>query len=284
MPILRIARIISLNMLAILLVSVCIADTDKLTADEIITKQAAKYDVDSELEFIKIVSMDPKGSTTRYAILFLTAKQDDGSFDYLIRVISPKNYSGVGLLINSNADNEVKRYMYLPALGQVKQLKGAKGGAQSFLGSNFTYDDLIKETPGAYTYKRLSDGTIDETETFVIEARSKTEEIDQGHRKLYIGKKDFNIYKIEFYDSEDTVTKSLTAWDYNSGRVDGPTMRPLHAEMRDHEARTISILTIVRSRFNIDIDPKMFTKENLGDWDDNKRSMLLKTFVYNQTE
>ena len=66
-------------------------------------------------------------------------------------------------------------------------------------------------------------------------------------------------------------------------RVDGPTMRPLHAEMRDLEARTTSILTVVRSRFNIDIDPVMFTSENLGDWSQEKRNTLLRTFVYNNT-
>ena len=200
--------------------------------------------------------------------------------------MSPPEYSGVGLLINSHADGSVERYMYLPAFGKVRQIKGAKGGAQSVLGSNFTYDDLLKETPGKYSYKRLEDSKIKEMEMYVIQARNQeiSEETDQSHRNLYIGKKDFNIYRIEFYDDDNQLSKTLLAGDYNSQRVDGPTMRPLTAEMRDHETLTTSRMTVVRSRFNIDIDPKMFTQENLGDWSAEKSAHLLQTFVYNKAE
>ena len=55
MTFLRIVQIVCFNVLALMLVPAYLVADDKLTADEIIARQADKYDAKSELEFVKII-------------------------------------------------------------------------------------------------------------------------------------------------------------------------------------------------------------------------------------
>lgn len=266
--------------------SLLLAETEEsaLTADEIIQKNISKNVVDSEIEFVTIVTDDGQGNISRHAILFCTQKNETGFFDYLIRVVSPVQYEGVGLLARQLEADKIERFFYLPALGKVRKIMG-EGGAQNFLGSNFTYEDLVKEAPGSYNYTRLPDANLDGAPCYVVRAQPKpdaTEEKDGStaatFRDLYIDKTHFNVLKIDFInEGSDKPARSLRAYDYNSIKVDGPTMRPLRAEMRDHEAGSVSWLTVIRSRFNEKIDPVLFTPEGLSSWDKEQKELILSS-------
>lgn len=256
-------------------------DLADLTAEEIIQKHSNKNVVESEVEFVTIVTQDSEGNTTRHSILFCTQKNEAGYFDYLVRVVLPKKYAGVGLLATQKSEGKIERFFYLPALGKAKRMTGSSSGAsQSFLGSNFTYEDLMKETPGNYVYERLPDTKIDGAPCFVI--RAKYANLEDGetpkyaYRDLYIEQDQFNILKVNFIapDSEKPV-KTLRAYDYNSVKVDGATMRPLRAEMRDNEADSVSWLTVIRSRFNEKLNPELFTEKGLTSWSDEQKKEIL---------
>lgn len=252
---------------------------DKITADEIIQKHVSKQSVTSEVEFVTIVSEDSEGTTDRYAILFCTQKNEQGYFDYLIRVVSPKKYAGVGILATQHNKDDLERYFYLPALGKPKRIVG-EGGGQNFLGSNFTYEDLMKESPGSSIYTRMPDAKLDGARCFVVRATPANidpeEEPTYAYRDMYIEQEQFNILKIDFVrPDEEKPAKTLRAHDYNSIKVDGPTMRPLRAEMRDLEEGSVSWLTVIRSRFNEALDPALFTKEGLASWSDEQKQTIL---------
>lgn len=254
-------------------------DIAALTAEEIIAKHVEKNKIDSEIEFVRIDTIDGDGNVTRHSILFCTQKDEAGKHQYLIRVVLPKKYSGVGLLAREQADGEVERYFYLPALGKVKRVVG-KGKSPNFLGSNFTYEDLMKEVPDRYDYTRLEDDVIDGVDCYVIRATLTESDPDTVpayvYRDISIDKEHLNIQKVNFVPpGTEKPAKTLRAYDYNSVKVDGPTMRPLRAEMRDHETGSISVLTVLRSRFNEPIDPAYFTPEGLANWNDEQKKTIL---------
>ncbi len=255
--------------------------TDTMTAEEIMSKHSLKNTLDSEVEFVTIVTEDSEGNTERHAILFCTQKNKEGFHDYLIRVVSPAKFDGVGLLARQQKEGEVERYFYLPALGKVKRVTGGgSGGSQNFLGSNFTYEDLMKESPDQYKYKRMPNSTLDGASCYVIRAENSDKGGDKAstyaYREIHISKSDFNLLKIDFVPPDtDKPAKTLRAYDYNSTKVDGPTMRPLRAEMRDHVANSVSWLTVIRSRFNEKMDPILFTPEGLAAWNKEQKETLL---------
>lgn len=258
-----------------------VADETELTAREIIDTHVSKHNIDSEVEFVTMKTIEPDGQTTRHAILFCTQRDENGNHQYLLRVVSPKNYEGVGLLARKVGD-EYERYFYLPALKQVKKVVGG-GKSPNFLGSNFTYEDLVKETPERYVYERLEDKTVDGIECYVIRSYPNEENENTKTpymaRDIFFGKDDFNIYGIHFYgDDPENPAKTLRCFDYASVDVDGPTMRPKRAFMTDHVNGTTSELAVMRSRFNEPLPQELFEPDNLSNWGDDQKKEILAIF------
>lgn len=255
---------------------------EPVTAQEIVQAHTSRNAVNSEVEFVTIVTIDRDSNISRHAVLFCTQKDECGHYDYLIRVVMPEQFSGVGLLAKQKDKGEIERYFYLPALGKVKRIVG-RGKSPRFLGSNFTYEDLMKESPERYTYERLPDAVLDGVATYVLRARmTGLEEGDEptyAYRDIYFDKPTFNILKIDFVPpGTDEPAKTLLAYDYNSIKVDGPTMRPLRAEMRDHENGSVSVLTVMRSRFNQPLNPDLFTTGGLTSWSEEQKEQILSLF------
>lgn len=263
---------------------------EELSAEQIIKKHADKQDIDSEIEFVTITTKGSSGATTRYSILFCTQKDKNDKHQYLIRVISPEKFKGVGLLARADDNNELEQYFYLPALGQVKRVVASKGDkSPNFLGSNFSYDDLIKENPDLFTYEKLKDVKVEGHLCYHLRASLKN--IEEGsepqyrYRDIFIEKDTFNIQKIAFIGpNDDKPVKTLMAYDYKSTKVDGPTTRPLRAEMRDHASDSVSVITVMRSRFHERIDDNYFTPEGLANWDDKQKDVILGSFKKTQEQ
>jgi hypothetical protein len=69
----------------------------------------------------------------------------------LIRFTYPNDIRGTGFLVweHSNADDE--RFLYLPSLGRVRRIAGSET-QESFVGSDFTYEDIGGREFDEYTY------------------------------------------------------------------------------------------------------------------------------------
>ena len=113
-----------------------------ITGRSIMAEHQKRHGSTSQIETIKMVTLDMHGNiTTQEAIR--TLRTDKSGVHYsLLRMTGPADIKGVSLL-NIQEDGKVAlQYFYLPALGQVRQITG--GSIKSyFLGSDFTYEDLL---------------------------------------------------------------------------------------------------------------------------------------------
>ena len=254
-----------------------------ITADQIMKRHIERNAVDAETQFVTIVTVHGEGKVDRHALFFATRKNNDRRYEYLIRVVSPKAQSGVSFLGKRNDDNQLQRYLYLPAFGKPKRISSSDQSSR-FLNSNFNYRDIIREDPQEYDYELLGENTIRGQEVYMLNATQNSDGNEEpsayAKRHLYIDRKQYNILKIDFFRQNDQQkpSKTLNAYDYDSVLVDGETMRPRRAEMRDHENGTVSVMTVVRSEFNESIEENIFTLENLTSWNKEKKKSFLKHF------
>jgi Outer membrane lipoprotein-sorting protein len=70
----------------------------------------------------------------------------------LIRFQYPNDIKGTSFLVIEHPDADDERFLYLPALGRVRRIAGEEK-QESFVGSDFTYEDIGGREIDDYTYR-----------------------------------------------------------------------------------------------------------------------------------
>jgi len=138
----------------------------------------------------------------------LEGKDEDKS---LMEFLTPKDVKGTKFLSYEHVNKDDDQWLYLPALKRVKRI-ASKNKSGSFMGSEFSYEDLSAFNVKKYTYAKgevvLKDG--------LFVGSSKPVSKYSGYTKLisYTDPKTFLIQKVEFYDRKGELLKVETFEDY----------------------------------------------------------------------
>ena len=135
---------------------------------------------------------------------------------------------------------------------------------QSWMGSDLTNDDLVKESSilNDYTHQIVGDTIIQDRACYAIELTPKTEAaVVWGLIKTFIGKKDYLQLGSEFYDEDGYLITKMEASDikYFGTKLLPATMvmTPIEEEGKKTTVHYKSI------EFNIDIQESFFSKQNM---------------------
>lgn len=134
----------------------------------------------------------------------------------VVRFVAPAEVKGTATLLVEHADGDDDIWIYLPALRKVRRLV-ANNKKDSFVGTDFSYGDIIGHRVDDWTYRLEARETIDGTETYVLEATPKTDAIRDtsgyGKRKLWIRADNFVAIKAAYWDGGGTLLKEFEASD-----------------------------------------------------------------------
>lgn len=131
----------------------------------------------------------------------------------LIVFREPKRIRGTALITHAHSQRDDDQWLYLPALERVKRISGASK-AGSFVGSEFSYEDLAPQEVEDYSYEYIEDEIYAGLDCFKV-IRVPTD-IDSGYTRqvVWVDKAEYRIQKIAFYDRKDTLIKILTVEGY----------------------------------------------------------------------
>ncbi|WP_372775171.1 outer membrane lipoprotein-sorting protein [Mangrovibacterium sp.] len=135
---------------------------------------------------------------------------------------------------------------------------------QSWMGSDFTNDDLVKESSLVkdYTHKLLGTEQLEDYECFKIEL-IPTEEaaVVWGKILMWITMNDFLWLKAEFYDEDDELINTEILSEI---RLMDDRMMPTHLEMipKDKPGQKTSMV-FEQIKFNVDLDESFFSIQNM---------------------
>ncbi len=252
-----------------------------MTGDEIIEQVKARHAAESELEQIKMVTMDSSGRTQERQIISVVQKSPTGNMSYLIRFVAPEEVKGTTLLAVERENGEVEQYLFLPGLGQPRKIVGtARGGY--FMGTDFTFEDLRKEKPTEWVYHRLIDEVVEGRDCYVI----LTAPIDISREKitgylnriLYVDKETLNILKIEFFDSKKQLVKTFQAFDFALVEGEAKTQRPQRLVMANNLKRTTTIMSLLNTKLNAPVNQNLFKLETVQNWAQEHDREIQKAF------
>nr|MDA3808926.1 outer membrane lipoprotein-sorting protein [Spirochaetaceae bacterium] len=99
----------------------------------------------------------------------------------------PPTVRGTGLLLHSYFDGrDNNMWIYLPVVKRVKRVSLESSGGGYFMGSDFTYRDLIDNDYSKMDFQLVNDQVIDGIDYFVVKAWGQTPEIQQDNGYSYI--------------------------------------------------------------------------------------------------
>jgi hypothetical protein len=159
---------------------------------------------------LDLTIVDRRGNERRRAMKIMTRRPDPDRTRTILFFTSPPQVRGIGLLQWTAPHEEDRQWLYLPELKRVRQITGSSK-RESFVGTDFSYEDLsiwsevldwTEEDAGAAL---LRDETVDGEECAVIEMRPTGAGVSYEKIRLWLGRRDSVIHRMEFEGGGKTV-------------------------------------------------------------------------------
>lgn len=135
---------------------------------------------------------------------------------------------------------------------------------QSWMGSDFTNDDLVRESSIVedYTHKLLRQETLEGKTCHVIELTPKSgAPVVWGKVITWITTTGYMTLKTEFYDEDDILINTMTGT--NIRRIDGRELPTLLEVVPAEEPGNKTIITYESLDFDIALDETFFSVQNM---------------------
>jgi hypothetical protein len=266
------ARLVSFFLVAILL-NTWAGDESYLLAQEKgewVARQAQDRDTGRDgRSSIRMRLYDRQGRVRERALTTLTLKGGPGRLvpgdRSLTRFTYPNDINGTGFLVWENPAGEDERFLYLPSLGRVRRIAGNET-QDSFVGSDFTYEDIGGREFNDYTYKLL-----DETSTWTghdgaahpayrLESRAKSSSARFPRVISLIRKDNFVVVRAEIHNKRDELQKTFEVKKLD--KVSG-IWTVLEMVMSDNSQRTRTELVVEKVEYNVGLKEADFSRREL---------------------
>jgi outer membrane lipoprotein-sorting protein len=182
----------------------------------------------------------------------------------LIIFDNPRDVKGTALLTYSHKTGNDDQWLYLPALKRVKRISSSNKSG-SFMGSEFSYEDLGSREPEKYDYKWIRDekcpGESASVDCFVLEAYPKDKYSGYTRQVVWMDKHEYRPQKIEYYDRKKSLLKTLVLTKYKL-YLD-KYWRANELYMENHQSGKSTRLVYENYRFGNGFKDSNFTKTSL---------------------
>lgn len=136
--------------------------------------------------------------------------------------------------------------------------------SQGWMGSDYTNDDILKESSVVkdYTHEIIGEESIDERLCYKIKMVAKEDAaVVWGHQIRWIDKKDMLFLKTELYDEDGYLVRTETGSEIKEmdGRIIPSRIELLPAEEKGNK----TIIEIKDIKFNITIGENFFSQQNM---------------------
>ena len=209
---------------------------------------------------MKMVLRDRQGRESvremRFKVLEVPGDGDKSLFVF----DRPRDVQGTALLTHAHVNTQDDQWLYLPALKRVKRISASKRSG-SFMGSEFSYEDMISPEVEEYTYKYLRDEPCGELVCTVTEQVPLDEKSGYSRKVVWQDTGELRTWKMELYDRKASHLKTLTFANYR--QYLDRYWRAGEQTMVNHLTGASTVLQWADFRFRTNLDEGEFTKTAL---------------------
>ena len=208
-------RLLVMTITALAMIAPLFAQT---TGAEVMRHVYERPNGDNMQATLNMTITNSRGSTRERSMVQF--RQDDGVTEKKIMFFTaPADVRNTSFLSYSYADGgNDDQWIYLPALGRVRRIASDKSN-ESFMGSDFTYDDMGVRHPSVDTHTILREEIIDGWTCYVVESVPKEQNSEFAKTISWVIKDEWIGLKKEFLAADGEVIRELEIDDYQE--IDG---------------------------------------------------------------
>lgn len=212
---------------------------------------------------MEMVLIDAYGAKTTRVMKGKTLEVDGDGDMSLMEFLNPKDVKGTKMLTHSHKGDDDDQWLYLPTIKRVKRISSSNKSS-SFMGSEFSYEDLGSQEIEKYNFKWLKD--IKKGKKLVGWEIERVPKTNSGYSKMVmtISTKYMNPTKIDYYDRKGELLKEANFSGFQSQKVGKKKLwRATKIDMKNVQTKKESIMEWKKRKLGAALKSRDFKKTSL---------------------
>jgi outer membrane lipoprotein-sorting protein len=240
-----------------------------VTAREVLDKAKALDDTTrnwtDRTQKMALVIHDARGGERRRELQVYNKRYPNDEDKALSFFLAPAEVKGTGFLQWAHKKQDDDQWLYLPEFKRIRRIT-AQLRDESFMGTDFSYRDLeilgeIQDwTEDDAPSELTGEETVAGTACHVIAFRPAQEGMTYGRIVLWMDRERLVARKMDFYDREGTLVKSLAL---DEVRDVGPIPTAHKLEMRNLKKGSRTVVELTDVRYDAGLGDDLFTQRQL---------------------
>lgn len=257
-------RMMQLTTILVIALMAAIATTASAQEDasELMKKShlAYYYAGDDGLAEVDMRIVDKKGKERiRNFTMLRLDNEEGGDQKYYTYFKKPSDVARMTFMVHKNSGGNDLRWIYVPAVDLVKPIS-ADDKNSSFVGSDFSYEDVSGRHWSEDVHTIVGDSTWDGAAVHVVESKPKEEYDGFAVKRSYINKETLLPHKELYFNDKGELIKVMTAEEIKE--VDG-IMTIVHRIMEDVDKERETHVIFSDIDYNVGISNDLFTERYL---------------------
>lgn len=188
--------------------------------------------------------------------------EQSGDGDRSITIFKyPKDVAGTKMLTWTHKKKDDDQWLYLPSIKRVKRIS-SRNKSGSFMGSEFSYEDLGSQEPEKYQHKFLADEKLNGRSVWKIQRIPMDKNSGYSKQILWTDKEYNGALKMEYYDRRGSLLKVAEFKDYKKF---GKFFRPSSIHVVNKQTKKESIISWTNRKLNKKFPKSVFQSSALKD-------------------
>lgn len=209
---------------------------------------------------MSMILRNKRGQDSRRAIRIKVLEVPGDGNKVLFVIDNPRDVKGTAFLTHGHRTKPDDQWLYLPALKRVKRISSSRRSG-SFIGSEFSYEDLNTPEVEKYRYSWVRDERCGSLSCTVSEWIPVEKGSGYSRQLVWHDTNELRVWKIEYYDRKNSHLKTLTYNGYN--RYLGRYWRASQLNMENHVTGKSTELNWNNFKFRTTLSERDFSQTGL---------------------
>jgi outer membrane lipoprotein-sorting protein len=231
------------------------------SAQDIMDKVENRYQ-GKDLKGKVTLQVNAKGATPRFRQFVLLRKEypKDKLVKLVTFILAPPDVRNSAFLVFDRHGADDLRWLYLPAVGQIRQMT-ATGSRQSFFGTDLVNEDLTNRDPDLDNHKLVGAQKVYDWECWLVESTPKDAQgLDFATYKTWVWKDTSLLVRQEYYDSGGKLLRRIDVKDIQ--KVQGiPTWH--HSVVTNEKTGSVTKMEVSEVSYDNGLDDETFSQAKL---------------------
>jgi hypothetical protein len=234
-----------------------------MTGDEVMKKSQASFLYPgADLKARVMMKLISKGGQERVREMMMLRKnygESGGEQKYFMYFFQPADVRNMTFMVYKYPGKDADRWLFVPAINMVRRI-AAQDKRSSFVGSDFTYEDISGRNLEDDTHSIVKEEKIGTRDCTIIKSAPKAAEMEYSYKLSWIDKATFLPIKEEYYDKKGELYRVFSADEIKDIKGHPTIMKRLMKNLLSGHMTEVSFL---KADYNVGIEDSLFTERYL---------------------